>query len=430
MEDDVTSIDTHRTSRRIVSATRQQTRQERVTLRYESCAVVAEGFHEHVNRIVGVAANGIRRKAIKSHEHLAAGIHGQRRPKGTVVRWRAAAVGTDTCRLARIEIRHVRAEILHEHVAVVVGVAADQVRRIAHKCHEHVTAGIHEQRWRIGREISLRPISVGTDTRDLARGQVLHEHIGGEVGVSADEVRSIAPKSNEQLAAGIHGQRRRKGIAVRLRAIAIGTDSRGLTRGEILHEHVVAVVGIAADEVRRHALKSDEHMAARIHGDRWVIGVTIALRPTAVGADMRGLTRGEILHKHVIAVVGIAADEVRRIAIKSDEDVAAGIHGQRRRKGIAVRLRAVAIGADTPGLTRGEILHENVIAVVRIAADEVRRAARKRHEHSAVAIHGQRRRIGRFVSLRPSAVGADKRRDPRQKIPQQHVQGIVGVAGY
>ncbi len=174
-------------------------------------------------------------------------------------------------------------------------------------------------------------------------------------------------------------------------------------------------------------MKSYEHMSAGIHSQRRRRGIAVALLTVVAGADTRRLARGQVLHEHVGAIIGVAADEVGRKALKCDEHTPAGVHRQRRRNGIVAPLRPIAGGADQCRLARGQILHEHIRFIVGVTADQVRGVAQKCHEHLAAAIHGDCRCIGLEIALRPVAVGADSRRDSRHAIPQEHIVGLVGV---
>jgi hypothetical protein len=84
---------------------------------------------------------------------------------------------------------------------------------------------------------------------------------------------------------------------------------------QIADEDVELVVGVAGDEVRRVAVEHDE---ATVAGDRGRDGAQVAGRAVDGGADEADRAALHVAHEHVLGAVAVVGREVGREAVEDD----------------------------------------------------------------------------------------------------------------
>src|SRR5262249_51765251 len=105
--------------------------------------------------------------------------------------------------------------------------------------------------------------------------------------------------------------------------------------------------------------------------------------------DARDHPRGQVLHEQVVRVVRVPRNQVVRIAAEGDVNGAIRGDGQGGESRVAAGLGPVAGGAHARGDACGQVLDESVRGAVRVPGDQVVRVARESHVHGAIGADGQ-----------------------------------------
>ena len=187
-------------------------------------------------------------------------------------------------------------------------------------------------------------------------------------------------------------------VAVGLGASGGHADPLGRARPPVALEHIGAVVRVAGHQVRR--ARRERHVAP-IGADRRGKTGTVGLGAVGGHADPPRGARPPVAHEHVVAVVRVAGHQVRRAR---RERHVAPIGADRRGKTGTVGLGAVGGHADPPRGARPPVAHEHVVAVVRVAGHQVRRARRERHVAPIGADRRGKAPIGAGAGGSPAAV--------------------------
>ena len=136
--------------------------------------------------------------------------------------------------------------------------------------------------------------------------------------------------------------------------------------GAVVDEDVALPVRVTGDEIRGVRLVGDD---VAVGADRRRGAARIGLGSPERDADPGRRVGDAVADEDVVGVVRVARDEVRRA--RREDDVPA-VAADRRREALAVCLRAVLGHADPRRFARLPVVHEDVARAVRVAGDEVR----------------------------------------------------------
>jgi len=207
--------------------------------------------------------------------------------------------------------------------------------------------------------------------------------------------------------------------AVSLNASRRDAHSLGCPRLPVPDEHVGLKIAVASNQVRCGRIEGD---VAAIGAQRWILAVVItevAARRTADEFERIGLP---IVDKDVLLVVRVPGDKVRRGRHERHE---AAIGADcRRHHAVGVGLIARGGNADPLNGGRLSIVHENVGPIIRIAGNQIRRAGNERDE---ATVGADRRRGTGLVGLLSQAAHAHS--FDRARLPVVHEDVLhAGVA--
>ena len=264
------------------------------------------------------------------------------------------------------------------------------------------------------RGVGLGPARGDAHPRDRARDAVTDERVQRLVRVPRNEIGRAGAEADTPAVAAQH---RAKRLPVRLRPPRRHVHPLRDPPRPVSHERVGQAVRVAGHEVR---CERPERHEATVGTDRRALApsVRLSVRPYR---HAHGLPTLPVSDEHVGDAVAIARVEVRR-ARREGDDVAVGADARGGTAG--VRLRARRSDADALGPTRGEVVHEDVLDAVVVAADEVCRERAERDD-SAVSAEGG---VGAgLVRLGAGGGHAHAHRPPRPQVADKDVTGAIGV---
>jgi hypothetical protein len=226
---------------------------------------------EDVGVGVAVVRVEVRREA---HERDAPAVRRERGAQAVGVPVESVPVDADA-------LRHAGRAIVDEDVARVVGVAGDEVVREAVEGDEPSVRRDHRV---AGETITL--VALAVDAHELRRAgdAVADEDVEREVQVDRHEVVGAAHEDDDRSIGRDRLARRHAADAVRLGLRRIDADPLDRARGQVAHEDVAEVVGVARDQVGREALEDDPASVGR---DRLPVAREVAFVPRRIGADPR-----------------------------------------------------------------------------------------------------------------------------------------------
>ncbi|OPZ87066.1 MAG: hypothetical protein BWY76_00653 [bacterium ADurb.Bin429] len=271
--------------------------------------------------------------------------------------------------------------VIHIGVALAIGIAADQVRRVGAIGHEAPVA------------IQRRPGAGAVATRAHAggdAGQPAHpHHIPGAVRVAAGQIRRHGDVGDE---GAVAANRRIVAVAVALRRAQLA-HSRGRAQRAIVQEHVTQVVRVARHQVA--GIRAVDDIAA-IRAHRRVLTAVIRRRAVQAGGNEQRLPVRHVAQEDIRHVVRVARHQVRGFRLE-DHVLPAGAHPDAIGAGVAGSLGSRAFHAHPDRRPRLPVMEEDILLTVRIAGYQVRR---RRAEGHVTAIRTDCRHVTRAVRLR------------------------------
>ncbi len=254
--------------------------------------------------------------------------------------------------------------------------------------------------------------------RDVV-GQVVHEDVHRAISVVSHQVAGIGM---ERYVRPIAGQRRPFGVTIALTAARAHGDALRRPGRGVAHEDIGRGVGVARHKVRGHGLESDCGPVVR---DGRVPGVVVGLAPRRVQREPRRLAGLSVVQEDVTPVVGVAADQVRRIGFERD---VAAIAGDDRMERCAVCLPSARRHRDARRRAALPVVDEDVACDVGVAGHQVRGV---RSENDVAGIGRQVAVVlehGRAVTLRAVRGHRDAPGRAGLQVAHEHVGRAVGVA--
>ena len=304
-----------------------------------------------------------------------------------------------------------RSETVHEHVVGVVRVPRHQTRR--RRGQRHVPAVTADRRRPAG-TVALDSLRGHAHPRRRTRHPVVHEHVVRVVRVTGNQIR----RRIERHKPAVPAHHRAIAVAGPLHARRGHTHPRRRTRHPIMHEHVPATVRVTGHQIRRRRI--ERHKPAVPAHHRAVAGAG-PLHARRGHAHPTRRTRHPVEHEHVRLAVRVPRHQIRRIRIERHIPAVPAHH---RAVAGAGPLHARRGHAHPTRRTRHPVEHEHVRLAVRVPRHQIRRIRPERH---VPAVPADRRVVAVPVRLRTVRRHAHPTRRTRHPVVDEHVVGVVRV---